>query len=101
MEEAAFFSSQEIMLQFAISYEQQLLEQQSEAYQEILNAINSITIADEMQQTCVFLDCKVGRGKTFTFNVLINKFRGICNIVMVCGSTALNVTLYEGGRTAH
>lgn len=57
-------------------------------------------IAENIEQKCFFLDGKAGRGKTFTVNVLVNKLRQMDYIVIICGSTALSITLYERGRTA-
>lgn len=101
LEEVAFFDRREEFSQCAINQERLLLEQQNVVYQEILNTINLVTIAAHVEQTCFFLDGKAGRGKTFTVNVLVNKLRGMGDIVMICGTTALSVTLYERGRTAH
>lgn len=50
---------------------------------------------------CFFLDGKAGRGKTFLVNAICNRLRGQGQIACITGSTALSVTLYERGRTAH
>ena len=48
-----------------------------------------------------FLDGKAGRGKSYVVKALIAKLRSQGLIVLICGSTALSVTQYECGRTAH
>lgn len=48
-----------------------------------------------------FLDGKAGRGKTFSVNAIYNRIRGQGRISCITGTTALSVTLYERGRTAH
>ena len=51
--------------------------------------------------TCFFIEGKAGRGKSYTANVLVNRLRSEGHIVLVVGFTALSVTQYERGRTAH
>ena len=48
-----------------------------------------------------FIDGPAGRGKTFLVNAVIQQLRGEEDIVVVVGTTALSVTLYDRGRTAH
>ena len=83
---------------------QTLLQQSQESY-EMMNpeqrsvfdrVLNSIGIGG-----CYFLDGKAGRGKTFLVNAICNRIRGEGRIACITGSTALSVTLYERGRTAH
>ena len=50
---------------------------------------------------CYFVDGKAGQGKTFLVNTICNQIRGQGQIACITGSTALSVTLYERGRTAH
>ena len=74
------------------SYEAMNFEQRS-VFDRIMSAIGS--------GGCFFLDGKAGRGKTFLVNALCNRLRGQKRIACITGSTALSVTLYERGRTAH
>ena len=48
-----------------------------------------------------FLDGKAGRGKSHVARAVIAKLRSEGLIILICGSTALSVTQYECGRTAH
>ena len=48
-----------------------------------------------------FVDGPAGRGKTFLMNTIIQQLRGNKQVVVVVGTTALSVTLYDRGRTAH
>jgi hypothetical protein len=50
---------------------------------------------------CFFVDGKAGRGKTFLISAICDRIRGQGQIACVTGTTALSVTLYERGRTAH
>ncbi|KAH7124469.1 PIF1-like helicase-domain-containing protein, partial [Dactylonectria macrodidyma] len=50
---------------------------------------------------CFFIDGKAGRGKTFLVQALCDRIRGEGQLVCITGSTALSVTLYDRGRTAH
>ncbi|KAF6514101.1 hypothetical protein HZS61_006357 [Fusarium oxysporum f. sp. conglutinans] len=50
---------------------------------------------------CFFIDGRAGRGKTFLMSTLCDYVRAEGKVVCVAGSTALSVTLYERGRTAH
>lgn len=93
MELDAFLHRHEPLLQQSQeSYEMMNAEQQF-IYNRILNSINL--------GGCYFLDGKAGRGKTFLVNAICNRIRGEGYIACITGSTALSVTLYERGRTAH
>ncbi|KAG7429200.1 ATP-dependent DNA helicase pif1 [Fusarium oxysporum f. sp. raphani] len=50
---------------------------------------------------CFFVDGRAGRGKTFLMGTLCDYIRTEGEVVCVAGSTALSVTLYDRGRTAH
>ncbi|EGU80381.1 hypothetical protein FOXB_09107, partial [Fusarium oxysporum f. sp. conglutinans Fo5176] len=50
---------------------------------------------------CFFVDGRAGRGKTFLMGTLCDYIRAEGEVVCVAGSTALSVTLYDRGRTAH
>lgn len=50
---------------------------------------------------CYFFNGKAGRGKTFLVNAICDRIRGEGYIACIIGFTALSVTLYERGRTAH
>lgn len=48
------------------------------------------------------IEGKAGRGKSFLDHALCSHFRGIGQIVVIAGTTALSASiLYERGRTAH
>lgn len=49
----------------------------------------------------IFLDGKAGREKTFLINVICYTIRAAGEIVLIYGTMALSVLLYEGGCTAH
>lgn len=101
MEEATFGDRRIELSMLATEHEQLLLEQQATAYKTILNIVLSPNQAAHSNTNCFFLDGKAGREKTFTVNVLVNRLRGRGDVVVISGSTALSVTLYERGRTAH
>ena len=76
-----------------------LSNEQLDAYYMVLESFYT-PISDRIK-TCFFIEGKAGRGKSFTANVLVNRLRSEGHIVLVVGSTALSVTQYERGRTAH
>jgi predicted ATPase len=80
------------------------LEQSQESYH--LMNLEQRHIFDRIDNSirrggCFFLDGKAGRGKTFLVNAICNRIRGQGRIAYITGATALSVTLYERGRTAH
>ena len=93
MELDAFLDRHETLLQQSQeSYDMMNVEQRS-TYDCIFNSIG--------MGGCYFLDSKAGREKTFLVNAICNRIRGEGHIACITGSTALSVTLYERGRTAH
>ena len=48
-----------------------------------------------------FVDGRAGRGKTFLLNAIVTKLRSKYAIVIIAGTTALSILLYDCGRTAH
>jgi hypothetical protein len=81
-----------------------LLQRSREAY-EMMNT-EQRSIYDRIYKSFdkgdrYFLDGKAGRGKTCLENAICNRIRSEGRIACITGSTALNVTLYERGRTAH
>lgn len=53
------------------------------------------------QPSCVFLDGRAGRGKSFVLETFVFWCRSQQWVVLIVGSTALSVLLYTRGRTAH
>ncbi|KAH0603502.1 uncharacterized protein H6S33_007824 [Morchella sextelata] len=101
MEALAFDHRRTELTEMAIASQEQLLPQQLDAFDTIMNNIDKIAIGEIPEHTCFFLDGKAGRGKTYVVNTIVNYLRGQGDIVVITGSTALSVTLYERGRTAH
>lgn len=97
LKNAAFFDQQEDRSNLATLHERLLFGEEAEAYHTILDAVESANSDNK----CFFLDGKARRGKTFTLNVLVNRLRGRGAVIVISGSTALSITLYERGRTAH
>lgn len=77
--------------------EYKLLSEQQQAYFEIIEAL----YCNNPRETCFFLEGKAGRKKSFTASVIVDRMRSEGRTVVVVGSTALSVILYERGRTAH
>ncbi|KAG0636986.1 hypothetical protein HOY80DRAFT_890408, partial [Tuber brumale] len=48
-----------------------------------------------------FIECKAGRGKSFTAGIIINRHYSERHIVLVVGSTTLSVAKYERIRPVH
>lgn len=99
MEVNAFSHQQEELAELSILMQAQLLPEQILVFQRLIQAIE----ADNNQQIsrCFFLNGKAGLGKTFTVNTIVNYLRGQEHVVIITGLTALSVTLYECGKTAH
>ena len=76
-----------------------LSNEQLDVYYMVLESF--YTHPSDRVTTCFFIEGKAGRGKSYTANVLVNRLRSEGHIVLVVGSTALSVTHYERGRTAH
>lgn len=87
----------------AVAQSQLLLlnTEQRIVYDTIINSVSSDYSPESGCGRCIFIDGKAGRGKTFTVNTVVSHLRGNGHIVLICGSTALSMTLYEGGKTAH
>ncbi|XP_054163800.1 ATP-dependent DNA helicase pif1-like [Oppia nitens] len=75
--------------------EELLNEDQKKAYLKIINAVNSNA---EKQ---FFLNAAGGTGKTFLFNLLLNKFRSEGHIALAVASSGIAAILMPKGRTAH
>jgi len=76
-----------------------LSNEQLDVYYQVLESF--YTPSTDRIKTCFFIEGKAGRGKSYTANVIVNRLRCEGHIVLVVGSTALSVTQYERGRTAH
>ena len=76
-----------------------LSNEQLDIYYQVLESF--YTPPPDRINTCFFIEGKAGRGKSYTASVLVNRLRSEGYIVPVVGSTALSVTQYERGRTAH
>jgi hypothetical protein len=107
LEDAIFEDRRSELLELSETQIQNLLPEQKLAFQAVISAVcgnefGTSNLQEDREGTnCFFLEGKSGRGKTYTVNAIINQLRGRESIVLVCGSTALSVTLYERGRTAH
>jgi PIF1-like helicase len=93
MELDAFLYRRDTLLQQSQESYRMMNTEQRSIYDHIFNSIGT--------GGCCFLDGKAGRGKTFLVNAICNRIRGEGRIACITGSTALSVTLYERGRTAH
>jgi hypothetical protein len=71
--------------------------QQLAAFDVLYTAITSASLA----HTVFYLDGKAGRGKSFVASALCTILRSENRIPIIAGTTALSVTMYERGRTAH
>ena len=68
----------------------------------IFHSIVSATGSTGFNQSPIFfIDGPAGRGKTFLVNTIISHLRSEQAVVIIAGTTALSVTLYPRGRTAH
>ena len=76
---------------------QRLNQQQSEAYDRIVAALT----AEDDQPKCFFLDGPGGSGKTYLYDVLIHKVKGMHQIVLPTATTGVAANLLKGGRTMH
>lgn len=72
-----------------------LNEQQSSAYNQLINAV------DSGNGGIFFLDAPGGTGKTFLLSLILAAIRGQGGIALALASTGIAATLLEGGRTAH
>lgn len=92
---------QQELTALADKHEILLLEGQYRTYEPVLKAIASVAKGEDVSHKCFFVAGKAGQGKTFTVNVLVNRFRERGDIVIISGSTVISVTLYERGGTDH
>ena len=76
-----------------------LSNEQLDVYFSVIESLYRPT--SERTKTCFFIEEKADRGKSFTANVLVNRLWSEGHVVLVVGSTALSITQYERGRTAH
>ena len=97
LEAEAFEHRQEELFWRYIENQQHFTDEQEAAYYQILEAI----YGENPVSNCFFLEGKAGRGKSFEASTIIDRLRSEGQSVVVVGSTALSVTLYERGRTAH
>ena len=67
----------------------------------MLTAINMYTETQQPHVNPLFLEGQPGHEKTFIVDTIWCTLRARRIIMLVVGSSALAVTLYEGGRTAH
>ncbi|XP_049316556.1 uncharacterized protein LOC125779320 [Bactrocera dorsalis] len=72
-----------------------LKEQQSSAYNQLINAV------DSGNGGIFFLDAPGGTGKTFLLSSILAAICGQGGIALALASTGIAATLLEGGRTAH
>jgi len=72
--------------------------EQRKAYETVLHAIQD---NNPSGSTAFYIDGMAGRGKSYVAATLINSLRAMGKVPVICGSTALSVTSYERGRTAH
>ena len=63
--------------------------------------IESTKSSNLLRPRIFFVDGRAGRGKTFLLDTIIQQLRSERQIIVIVGTTALSVTLYERGRTAH
>ena len=71
--------------------------EQQTAYIQIIEAL----YCNSSSGSCFFLEGKAGCGKSFVAAMIVHRLWSEGSCVLVVGSTALSVTLYERGRTAH
>ncbi|KZP16117.1 hypothetical protein FIBSPDRAFT_749219, partial [Athelia psychrophila] len=81
--------------QRALELEPQLNEEQSTAYNRIVDSV--------IQETgqMFFLNGPGGTGKTFVYNTICHRIRGEGWIVLCVASSGIAALLLRGGRTAH
>ncbi|XP_017489632.1 PREDICTED: ATP-dependent DNA helicase PIF1-like, partial [Rhagoletis zephyria] len=72
-----------------------LNEQQSSAYNQLINAV------DNGNGGIFFFDAPGGTGKTFLLSLILAAIRGQSGIALAPASTGIAATLLEVGRTAH
>ena len=77
----------------AESNRQYLTTDQKDIFHTVIQTVND---SRNNQQKIFFIDGPAGRGKAFLLNTIIQQLRSL-----IVGTTALSVTLYERGRTAH
>lgn len=83
------------LLQFVLSNEEKLTNEQKIIYERIM-----LTIAAK-EGGFFFLDAPGGTGKTFLISLILAKIRSQGNIALAIASSGIAATLLEGGRTAH
>ena len=75
-----------------------LNDDQQNIFKAIVQATND---TESLRPRIYFVEGAAGGGKTFLMNTIIQQLRGNKQIVLVVGTTALSVTLYDSSRTAH
>jgi len=68
---------------------------------EAFNVLYTMVTSTCPTHTVFYLDGKAGRGKSFVASALCTKLRSENRVPVITGTTALSVTMYERGRTAH
>jgi hypothetical protein len=71
--------------------------EQATVYQVLYDAVTNM----QRSTTVFYLDGKAGRGKSYVALALCTKLRSEGRIPVISGTSALSVTTYERGRTAH
>ena len=68
---------------------------------EVISIVSKIKDKDIDTPNLIFLQGRAGTGKTFTTNVLINELRKKCFNVLICGTTGIAASQYNGATTVH
>jgi chromosomal replication initiation ATPase DnaA len=60
-----------------------------------------ITAVIENKPLCIFIDGKVGTGKTYLMQTICDKIRSLGRIVLPTATSAFAAQHYQGGRTTY
>jgi hypothetical protein len=89
----------------SISMRETLNVDQQTVYGTLLRAFQALQNPDsneeEAQINFYYIDGKAGRGKSYVAKIFVDGLRSSGHVVIVVGTTALSITDYERGRTAH
>jgi chromosomal replication initiation ATPase DnaA len=89
----------------SISMRETLNVDQQTVYGTLLRAFQALQNPDsneeEAQINFYYIDGKAGRGKSYVAKIFVDELRSSGHVVIVVGTTALSITDYERGRTAH
>ncbi|XP_053949404.1 ATP-dependent DNA helicase pif1-like [Anastrepha ludens] len=80
---------------FVQTYTPQLNDQQKDAYDKVMQAVNNNTGG------LYFLDAPGGTGKTFLISLILATIRSERKIALALASSGIAATLLDGGHTAH